>query len=163
IVIASGIQHDHAAGDYRIRRAECEAAARELGVASLRDLTADDLLRAAGLPEPLGRRVRHVVTENARVLEAVDAVARGDHDRLGPLLGASHASLRDDFEVSIPAIDALVELAVAHDGVYGARLTGGGFGGSIVAIARPGQSGEIARAVAEAYTRQTGHAGRVLL
>ena len=163
LVIDSGIRHDNAGGDYAARRAECEAAARELGVGSLRDLGADDLPRALRLAEPLGRRARHVVTENARVLAAVDAIERGDLVHLGDLFRASHASMRDDYEVSIPPIDALVELALAHPEVYGARLTGGGFGGAIVALARPGSGTRIAGEVAAAYEARTGHAGRVRL
>ncbi len=163
IVIASGIRHDHAAGDYRVRRAECEAAARELGAGALRELGLADLGRVALLPDPLARRARHVVTENARVLAAVDAIERRDLPGLGALLRASHASLRDDFEVSLPELDALVELALAHPEVYGARLTGGGFGGSIVALARAGEGPRLAGAIAAAYEARTGRAGRVLL
>jgi galactokinase len=163
LVISSGIQHDHAAGDYRIRRAECEAAAHQLGVGSLRELGDADLPRIAALAEPLGRRVRHVVSENARVLEAVDALGQGDLVRLGKLFCASHASMRDDYAISIAAIDTLVEIALAHPEVYGARLTGGGFGGSIVALARAGKGAEAAGAIAESYAQRTGHAGRVLL
>ncbi|HEY0478434.1 MAG TPA: galactokinase [Kofleriaceae bacterium] len=163
VVIASGIQHDHASGGYRIRRAECEAAAHQLGVRALRDLELADLPRIAQLPEPLGRRVRHVVTENARVLAAVDAIDRRDLGRLGELLRESHASLRDDYEVSIPPIDVLVELAIAHPEIWGARLTGGGFGGSIVALARSGRGAAVARVIIEEYARRTGHVGQVLL
>jgi galactokinase len=115
------------------------------------------------LPDPIARRARHVVSENARVLAAVDALARGDVAWLGKLLGESHASLRDDFEVSIPAIDTLVELAVAHPEVYGARLTGGGFGGSIVGLARPGHGQRVAGAIVDDYARRTGQTGRILL
>jgi galactokinase len=163
LVISSGIRHDHAAGDYRIRRAECEAAAGQLGVAALRDLDLADLPRIARLPDPLARRARHIVTENARVLAAIDALARRDLAGLGKLFGASHASLRDDFEISIPAIDALVELATAHPEVHGARLTGGGFGGSIVALARAGHGPRIASSIVDEYAQRTGHTGCVLL
>jgi len=163
LVISSGIQHDHAAGDYRVRRAECEAAARQLGVAALRDVDLADLPRIARLPDPLARRARHIVSENARVLAAVDALAAGDLARLGALFCQSHASLRDDFEISIPAIDVLVELAAAHPEIYGARLTGGGFGGSIVALAHPGHGHRIAAAVIDSYARRTGQTGRILL
>jgi galactokinase len=163
LVISSGIRHNHAAGDYRIRRAECEAAAAQLGVAALRDLDLADLPRIARLPDPLARRARHIVTENARVLAAVDAPERRDLAGLGELFGESHASLRDDFEISIPEIDALVELAAAHPEIHGARLTGGGFGGSIVALAHAGHGPQIASAIVDEYARRTGHAGRVLL
>jgi galactokinase len=163
LVISSGIRHDHVAGDYRVRRTECETAARLLGVSSLRDVDPADLAGTAALPDPLGRRVRHVISENARVLDAVEAMARRDLVTLGRLFRESHASLRDDYEVSIPAIDILVELAVGHPEVYGARLTGGGFGGSIVGLARSGYGGRIASAIVDEYARRTGHTGRVLL
>jgi galactokinase len=141
IVIASGVRHDHAAGDYRIRREECEHAAALLGVDTLRDIGPVEHVLMGFLPPPLDRRVRHVVTENSRVLEAVDAIERSDLVSLGALFRASHESMRDDFEVSIPAIDQLVAIASADPAIYGARLTGGGFGGSVVAIAELG-SGE---------------------
>ena len=134
LVIDSGVRHSHASGDYRVRRDECRRAAEALGVDSLRDVRAQDLSRVALLPSPLDRRVRHVVTENERVLAAVDALRRGDLERLGELFFESHISMRDDFEVSVPEIDALVSTARRVQGVYGARLTGGGFGGSVVAL-----------------------------
>jgi galactokinase len=137
LVIDSGLRHAHASGEYRVRRQECERAAASLGVESLRDVTIDDLDRIAGLPAPLDKRARHVVTENRRVLETVDAFNRGDLKRAGQLFLESHASLRDDFDVSVPEIDALVASAAAQHGCYGARITGGGFGGSIVALVDP--------------------------
>ncbi|MFN2546963.1 MAG: galactokinase [Myxococcales bacterium] len=136
LVINSGIRHSHATGDYRIRRAECEEAARQLGVPQLRDAGEDDLRKLSGV---LLKRARHVVAENARVLAALRALRSGDVAALGRLFSASHASMRDDFEVSIPEIDRLVEIASQTRGVEGARLTGGGFGGSIVALARVGE------------------------
>ena len=111
VVINSGVAHNHASGDYRTRRAECERAAAALGVPQLRDLGPADLPRVAALPEPLDRRARHVVTEDERVLESVAAMKAGDLRRLGELFTASHASQRDDFEVSVPEIDLLVDLA----------------------------------------------------
>jgi galactokinase len=163
IVISSGIEHDHAAGDYRKRRAECEAAARELEVRSLRELGPADLPRVERLPEPLARRVRHVITENARVLAAVDAIGEDDLARLGALFRESHRSMRDDYEVSLPVIDRLVEIADSHPDVYGARLTGGGFGGSIVGVARAGTGGRAAAVIGERYRVETGHPARVLV
>jgi galactokinase len=159
-VIDSGVAHDHATGGYAQRRAECEEATRRLG-RSLRDVESVDEL--AGLPEPLLRRARHVVTENARVLAAVDALRAGDVERLGPLLDASHASLRDDFEVSVPDVDRLVDLARADPDVLGARMTGGGFGGAIVALARAGAAESAAARVAAAYATPSGPRGRVLV
>lgn len=149
-IIDSGLSHRHARGEYRTRRRECEQAAALLGVASLRDLTPDDWTRVGRLPEPLGRRVRHVVTENARVLAMVAALRGGNLERCGELLTAAHASLRDDFEVSLPAIDRLVDLARAHPAVYGARLTGGGFGGAVVCLARRGEARDAASAIVAA-------------
>ena len=138
VVVDSGVRHDHATGSYGQRRRECAEAARLLGVNALRDVTADDP-RLPRLPPPLDRRARHVVTENARVLAAAAAL-RGGHDlpALGPLLDASHRSQRDDFEVSHPVVDALVERAWADEDVLGARLTGGGFGGSMMAVVKRG-------------------------
>ncbi|MCU1383036.1 MAG: Galactokinase [Acidobacteria bacterium] len=153
IVIHSGVTHRHAGGEYRTRRAECEAAARLLGVRELRDATVADLARTA-LPPPLDRRARHVVTENDRVLRARDALTAGDAQQFGRLMAASHASMRDDFEISTPEIDLLVGLTRDEAGVYGARLTGGGFGGSIVALADAGRAAAAAARVALEYARR---------
>jgi galactokinase len=128
----SGTEHTLAGTSaYNERREECEAACRELGVASLRD--------AAGwedLPEPLDRRVRHVLSENGRVDAAVAALAAGDLDELGRLLDASHASLRDDYAVSVPEVERAVE-ECKRSGALGARIVGGGFGGSVLALFPP--------------------------
>jgi galactokinase len=163
VVINSGVSHNHASGDYRTRRAECERAAAALGVPQLRDLAPADLPRIAALPEPIARRARHVVTEDQRVLDSVAAMKAGDLRRLGDLFAASHASQRDDFEVSVPAIDLLVDLASAETGVFGARLTGGGFGGSIVALAAEGAAHTIGERVARAYAARSGHTATVLV
>jgi len=138
LVVDSGVTHDHADGGYGDRRRECEEAARRLGVSLLRDV--DDVAALAGLAdgtaegEVLLRRARHIVTENARVLEVV-ARLRGDADprTIGPILTAGHASLRDDFEISVPLLDAIVEAAL-EAGAHGARMVGGGFGGSAIAL-----------------------------
>lgn len=163
VVVSSGVQHSHAGGDYRTRRAECERASALLGVGSLRELGEADLPRADALPDPLGRRVRHVVEENGRVRATVDALRAGDLARLGALLDASHASQRDLYDVSIPEIDLLVEVTRAEPGVVGARLTGGGFGGSIVALARAGEGRRAAARAAEGYARRSGRTPRVLV
>ncbi len=163
IVINSGVTHSHSGGDYRVRRAECERAAKLLGVEQLRDLTDADLPRALALPEPLGRRVRHVLTENARVLDTVRALRSGDMAALGPLLYASHASQRDDYEVSVPEIDLLVELGRAERDVLGARLTGGGFGGSVVMLARAGTGAAAAARIVARYTERSSHRATVLV
>jgi galactokinase len=153
IVIHSGVAHRHAGGEYRTRRAECDEAARRLGVAWLRDVDAEHLQQAA-LPPPLDRRARHVVTENARVLQARDALTAGDPRTLGTLMSASHESMRDDFEISTPEIDTLVTIAQGESGVFGARLTGGGFGGSIVALARADGIADAAARIAAEYERR---------
>ena len=138
VVLDSGVRHANAASAYNERRAECEQAAKRLGVHALRDAASAD-----GLPEPLARRARHVIEENARVLEAAAALERGDDARLGALLDASHASQRDLFEVSVPEVDDLVALA-KREGALGARLTGGGFGGAVVALAPAGRGRALA-------------------
>jgi galactokinase len=162
-VINSGVAHNHAAGDYRTRRAECERAAAALRVPALRDVGLDALDRVMALPDPLNRRARHVITENQRVLEAAAAMLRGDAPSLGRLFSASHASQRDDYEVSVPEVDLLVALAEAEPAVLGARLTGGGFGGSIVALVRRGEaSGVTARVVSE-YARRVDRVATVLV
>ena len=126
------IRHDLAASAYNERRAQCEQAAAGLGVASLRDAQLGDLDRIA---DPLiRRRARHVVTENGRVLQAADALRRRDPAALGPLLYASHESLRRDFEVCCPELDALVELSRELPRVVGARMMGGGFGGCVLVL-----------------------------
>jgi len=151
VVINSGVAHNHAAGDYRTRRAECDRAAALLGVTALRDVGLDRLDDVNALPEPLNRRARHIVTENSRVLDAVAAMRASDATSLGRLFSASHASQRDDFECSVAEVDRLVTLAEKEPAVFGARLTGGGFGGSIVALVRAGEAAGVASRVAAAY------------
>ncbi len=162
-VIDSGITHRHAGGEYNTRRAECEAACQKLGVGQLRDLAPKDLRRTTELSDVLARRVRHVVTENARVLDAVAALRSGDVERLGKLFLASHASLRDDYAVSVPDVDALVEIAAAQPHVVGARMTGGGFGGAVVVAARAGADDALGRRIVDAYVARTGRPGRVFV
>lgn len=144
-VVDSGVAHQHASGDYRKRRDECRRAAAWLGVAALRDATLEQL---PALPEPLRRRARHVITEDARVLEGVQALRDGDAARFGALWWASHASLRDDYEVSVPAVDAIVERARGVPEILGARITGGGFGGAVVVLVRRGHARAAAAAIA---------------
>jgi galactokinase len=163
VVINSGVAHDHSAGDYNIRRAECEKSCGLLGVRQLRDLDVADLPRVASLPSPLDRRARHVITENARVLDAVKAIKAGDLVNLGRLFCESHASQRDDYQVSVPAIDLLVELALKDAEVYGARLTGGGFGGSIVVSTRTGKGRRVANRIVSAYARESRNRAIVLV
>ncbi len=164
IVLYSGVDHELRAGTgYRTRRAECQRAASLLGVSSLRELGPDAGPRIAALPDPLNRRVRHVVEENARVQQAVEALWARDLLRLGALFYASHRSMRDDYEVSVPEIDTLVDMARAEPAVYGARLTGGGFGGSVVMLARPVDAGPVAERIAGLYAHSTGRSPRVLV
>ena len=156
VVLHSGVPRELGDTAYNARRAECEAAAQALGVPSLRHVL--DPADAARLGAPLDRRARHVITENNRVLEAVGA----DAARFGVLMNESHASLRDDYEVSIPALDALVGALQSQRDVLGARLTGAGFGGACVALAVAG-TGERVRATAlDAYSR-AGFSGAVLV
>jgi galactokinase len=157
LVINSGVARTLATSGYNQRRAECEEAARRLGVAALRDVK--DIAVANSLPEPLRSRVRHIVSENARVLRAVHCSNAAE---FGLLMNASHASLRDDYQVSVPELDYLVALLQAHPRVYGARLTGAGFGGACVALCEPEALHEIAAAVLRDYER-AGFNGRLLV
>ncbi|MDQ3287437.1 MAG: galactokinase [Pseudomonadota bacterium] len=157
LVLDSGISRSLADTAYNQRRAECEQAAAKLGVASLRDI--DDITIIESLPEPLRRRARHVITENARVLRASKGV---DASAFGELMNASHQSLRDDFEVSVPPLDLLVQLLQQHPAVHGARLTGAGFGGACVALCRAGQAEHIATDAGARY-REQGHVARTLV
>ena len=156
IVLNSGVVHDHASGDYNTRRAECEQACAKLGVRQLRDLGMADLPRIETLPEPLNRRARHIITENQRVLDAVEAMRAGDLPGLGQLFYASHASMRDDYQISVAEIDLLVELARQEPDIYGARLTGGGFGGAVVMLAQQGSGYRVGQHIAQAYAAQCG-------
>lgn len=163
VVIHSGVTHNLAEGHYNERRRECEEAARLLGVKFLCDLGEVDLPRVEKLPEPLRRRARHAVTENLRVHAAVRALGKHDFRRFGELLYASHASLRSDYEVSVLETNLLVEFALLHPAVYGARITGGGFGGSIVACTKHGSGDEVARFITERFEHACGGHPTVLL
>ncbi len=134
VAVHCGVPRSLAASAYATRQAECQAA--EAVVGPLRDVGPDDV---SGIADPtLRRRARHVVTENRRVQAFADALVRGELRGAGALMAESHRSLRHDFEVSLPALDRLVDDLVARPGVFGARLTGGGFGGCVVALAEPG-------------------------
>lgn len=158
LVINSGVHHSNSQGGYNQRRSECENASQELGVKELRDVTDDMMDKVQALPEPLRRRVLHVISENKRVLEAVEALRKRDFAYLGLLFNRSHLSMRDDYEVSVPEIDLLVELCSLRPQVYGARLTGGGFGGSVVALVQNGYANEVGREVMDQYRRKTNRA-----
>jgi galactokinase len=157
LVLDSGVPRALAASGYNRRRAECEEAAQRLGVAALRDVS--DPGEVERLEEPWRRRARHVVTENRRVLEALSA---GSAARFGELMHASHRSLALDYEVSTLELDLLCELLGNCREVYGARLTGAGFGGACVALCRTGSARTVARRVLERY-RKSAHKGRLLV
>jgi galactokinase len=152
LVVDTRAPHALVDGAYADRRRTCAAAARTLGVPALRDVPAGGLDAAlAALADPVARRrVRHVVTENDRVLRTVDLLRRGDLRAVGPLLTASHESLRDDYEVSVPRLDVAVAAALAA-GALGARVTGGGFGGCVVVLVAAAAVPSLAAAVADAF------------
>lgn len=164
IVVNSGLSHQISKtdGGYNQRRAECEEACKLLGISQLRDIDVSTLA-TKNLPEPLNRRARHVVTENGRVHLAVEAIKKSDLPLLGHLFHESHRSMKIDYEVSIPEIDLLVELCRNDSGCYGARLTGGGFGGSIIAITKKGQGAKISDRLIFEYKRKTGLKATVIV
>ena len=157
LVVDSGVPRSLAHSGYNARRAECDEAARRLGVSALRDV--HDEMALDALPAPLAKRVRHVTSENQRVLRAVEGVSA---DVFGQLMSASHVSLRDDFEVSTPELDALVDALEAEAGVYGARLTGAGFGGACVALCGAGAAREAGTRALARYNG-AGRQGRVVV
>jgi galactokinase len=143
---------------YNERRSQCEAAAKSFAVRALRDVTPTSLASTDGkLDATTHRRARHVITENDRTVRAVDAMRRGDISCLGRLMNESHASLRDDYEVSSDALNAMVEAAQAHKSCYGARMTGAGFGGCAVAIVKADAADDFVAATSTAYKVRTGH------
>jgi galactokinase len=151
LVIDTKVKHEHVSGGYAARRAACERAARDLGVRALRDVTVPQLLAArARLDDETFRRARHVVTEDQRVLDTVEALRAGDHATVGGLMSASHRSMRDDFEISTQELDLAVEVAIGG-GALGARMTGGGFGGSAIALTPAGQLPALRQAVDDAF------------
>jgi galactokinase len=155
LVIDTQVEHQHASGGYRERRASCEAGAAALGVASLRDVTVADLDRARELLDDVTfRRVRHVVTENQRVLDTVATLASEGPRAIGELLDASHRSMRDDFEISVPELDLAVETAQSS-GALGARMTGGGFGGSAIALVPRGLVSHVQVAIDGAFAEHS--------
>jgi galactokinase len=154
LVIDTNVTHAHATGGYAARRASCEAGATALGVESLRDVRIDDLERATTvLDDETFRRVRHIVTENQRVLDTVRTLREHGAGAIGPLLDASHVSMRDDFEITVPEIDLAVSTAQAS-GAIGARMTGGGFGGSAIALVIDALVPVIEREVRTAFAEQ---------
>jgi len=162
VICNTMVRHSVAAGEYNKRRAECETAARYFaervpGARTLRDVTEAEFERFCGdLPEVIRKRCRHVLQENSRVLQAADALRSGDMDLLGRLMESSHASLRDDFEVSCEELDLMVRLALENSGVHGARMTGGGFGGCTINVVQETYVEEFRAKVATGYERATG-------
>jgi galactokinase len=156
LVVDTGVTHSHATSGYRDRRASCELAARIMGVTALRDVSVAELARAAALVDAGAmdavtfRRMRHIVTEDQRVLETVGVLQERGPEAIGDLLVASHASMRDDFEISAPELDLAVAAAI-DAGAVGARMTGGGFGGAAIALVARGRVDAVKDAVAAAF------------
>jgi len=151
LIIDTGVSHSHSTGGYASRRASCEEGARVMGVPALRDLTVDDLPRAQELlDDETFRRVRHVVTEDQRVLDTVRTLREQGPTAIGELMDASHRSMRDDFEISVPELDLAVETALAN-GAIGARMTGGGFGGAAIALIPSGAVSRLQVAIDGAF------------
>ena len=150
VVIDSGVSHQHAGGEYVERRRESFAAAAALGVSHLRDVGVDALPAIARLPDVEARRARHIVTENQRVLDTVATLREHGPEAIGDLLVASHASMRDDFEISVAELDTAVEASLAV-GAVGARMTGGGFGGAAIALVAHDAVQSVSDAVTAAF------------
>jgi galactokinase len=159
LVVHSGVKHALSGGEYNERRDQCFEAAEILGVRALRDATSEQLA-AAVMPALVKRRAAHIIGENERVFQAIDHLKRRDAVALGKLMRESHRSSIENFENSTPELDALVEISCAQEGVYGARLTGGGFGGAIVALVSLTAIDDIAKSVEAEYFERTGHDGK---
>lgn len=162
VICNTMVRHNLSGGEYNQRRKECETgvhffAQKKPGVKALRDISVRDLQKwEAGMPQIVRKRCRHVITEDERVIKAVRALEEQDVSLFGNLMGESHASLRDDFEVSCDELDLMVELAVRVEGVYGARMTGGGFGGCTINLVNPEAVEDFQAKVASGYERATG-------
>ena len=156
------VKHELAFGEYNRRRADCEEAVRRLagvlpGIRALRDVSLEQLETHRGvLSDVIYKRALHIVTENARVLDAADALRAGDIERFGKRMAESHRSLRDLYEVSCMELDLMVDLAYQQKGVYGARMTGGGFGGATINLVDSRYAGEFKEKIAKAYQKETG-------
>lgn len=161
LLIQTGVPHALVGGEYNERREHCFAAAKSLGVPFLRDATSA-MLAASSLPNLEHRRAAHIIGENERVLQSIELIALGDVAGIGKLMSASHESSRLNFENSTPALDLLVSIAQATHGVYGARLTGGGFGGAIVVLVSRDAADAAGEHIAAEYERQSGNHAKVL-
>ena len=158
LIVNSNVQRGLVGSEYNLRRQQCETAARHFGVKALRDVSMAQLQAgAAGLDATVWQRARHIVSENERTLAAAEALASGDVAALGRLMAASHASMRDDFAISVPAIDGLVDIIKEVIGEQGGvRMTGGGFGGCVVALTSPALATRASQAVALRYRSPQG-------
>jgi galactokinase len=156
VIMDTATRHSHSSSGYNERRAQCETAARFFGVSHLRDVSlAQFNARSAELEEFPRRRARHVITENERVLRAAEAMSQGEAAEMGRLMDASHISMRDDFEITNQQLNVMVGLAQVQPGCYGARMTGGGFGGCAVALVEREAAPEFAEKVAKMYQAET--------
>ncbi len=157
VTLDTGVRRELVSSEYGVRREQCEQAARIMGVPSLRDATPELFAaKRAAMPDVVARRAQHVLEENARTLAAVRAMQQGDAVALGALLNASHTSLSQLYEVSIPELDSMAALAQQQEGVYGARMMGGGFGGAVIALVADSAVPHVIEAVGAAYRAQTG-------
>lgn len=167
VICNTMVRHSVAGGEYNQRRHECEMAAEFFarvvpGAKALRDISLNVFEKhASALPEVVEKRCRHVITENARVIEAGEALTRRDLQRFGELMGESHTSLRDDFEVSCAELDIMVDLAAQVDGVYGARMTGGGFGGCTINLVKSQRVETFKNTVLAGYEKATGRRAEI--
>ncbi|MGB9466310.1 MAG: galactokinase [Candidatus Acidiferrum sp.] len=169
VICNTGVKHKLAGGEYNRRREECEVAVRSLakalpGIRALRDVSEGELEQHRELlPQVVYKRARHVVKENARVLDGMEALRAGDLQRFGECMAESHESLRDLYEVSCAELDVMVELANRQPGVYGARMTGGGFGGATISLVDAQLAGTFAESMASAYQKETGIVPTILV
>jgi galactokinase len=169
VICNTMVKHDLVSGEYNQRRAECEEAVRGLakvlpGIRSLRDVTLEQLERHRGsLSEITYKRAHHVVTENARVLDAAEALRTGNVERFGKRMAESHRSLRDMYEVSCAELDLMIDQAEKQEGVYGARMTGGGFGGSTINLVKSRFADPFAENVSRGYEKETGIAPQIYI
>lgn len=162
MIVQSGIERGLVDGEYNLRRQQCETAAAYYGIAALRDIEA--LPPMANMDPVAFRRARHVISENARTLAAADAMVKGDIHEMGTLMRASHNSLRDDFEVSLPVIDQLQQILADSIGdAGGARMTGGGFGGAVVAVMPLGSFDAVQHKLQQSYRTPSGHPPATLI
>ena len=169
VICNTMVKHELAASEYNTRRVECEAAVRYFAerlpvVRALRDVTLDDLARLDGeLSDALMRRCRHVISENARVAEAANAFEVGDLEVLGRLMAESHCSLRDDYQVSCEELDVMIELASQVEGVYGSRMTGGGFGGCTINLVNADRVAQFEESITRGYQQATGISPQIIV